>query len=74
MNRTLKEATVSRWHYGSHTQLRQHLHAFLMAYNFVKRLKALRGLTPYQLICKAWEKEPERFTIDPYLFTVRPNS
>jgi transposase InsO family protein len=74
MNRTLKEATVSRWHYGSHTQLKQHLHAFLMAYNFAKRLKALRGLTPYRFICKTWEKEPERFTMDPYLFTVGPNT
>jgi hypothetical protein len=44
-----------------------------MAYNFAKRLKALRGLTPYRFICKTWEKEPERFTMDPYLFTVGPN-
>jgi len=25
-------------------QLKQHLHTFLMAYNFAKRLKTLRGL------------------------------
>jgi hypothetical protein len=56
------------------TPLKQHLHAVLMAYTFAKRLKALRGLTPYRFICKAWEKEPERFTMDPYLFTVGPNS
>jgi transposase len=24
--------------------------------------KALRGLTPYEFICKAWTKEPERFS------------
>ena len=59
MNRTLKEATVKQYHYGSHVQLKQHLHAFLMAYNFAKRLKALNGLTPYQFIGKTWEKEPE---------------
>ncbi len=29
MNRTLKEATVRRYHYDSHQQLRQHLAAFL---------------------------------------------
>jgi hypothetical protein len=57
-----------------HTQLKQHLHAFLMAYNFAKRLKALRGLTSYRFIRKAWEKEPERFTMDPYLFTVGANT
>jgi transposase InsO family protein len=73
-NRTLKETKVNRYHYGSHVQLRQHLHAFLMAYNFAKRLKALKGLTPYQSICKVWTVEPERFTINPFLYTVGLNS
>ena len=44
MNRTLKEATVQRYHYGSHAQLKAHIHAFLMAYNFAKRLKTLKGI------------------------------
>lgn len=43
MNRTLKEATVQRYYYGSHAQLKAHIHAFLMAYNFAKRLKTLKG-------------------------------
>ena len=30
MNRTLKEATVSRYHYATHQQLREHLYNFLM--------------------------------------------
>jgi hypothetical protein len=38
MNRTLKEATVRRFHYASHKQLQQHLGQFLDAYNFAKRL------------------------------------
>src|SRR5918998_2847761 len=45
MNRTIKDATVKRYHYDSHDQLRQHLHAFAQAYNFARRLKTLRGLT-----------------------------
>ncbi|MDI1328165.1 MAG: integrase core domain-containing protein [Brevundimonas sp.] len=65
MNRTLKEATVRRYHYNSHQQLRQHLAAFLDAYNFAKRLKTLQGLTPYEAICKAWADEPDRFRYDP---------
>ena len=48
MNRTLKEATVKRYHYGSHDELRAHLQLFLQAYNYARRLKALRGLTPYE--------------------------
>ena len=33
MNRTLKDATVKRYHYETHDQLKRHLHTFLMAYN-----------------------------------------
>ena len=74
MNRTLKEATVKRYHHGSHAQLGQHLHAFLMAYNFARRLKALKGLTPYQYICGIWQKEPHRFAINPCQFSGRVNN
>ncbi len=65
MNRTLKEATVKRYHYETHDQLREHLAAFLDAYNFAKRLKTLRGLTPYEAVCKAWADKPDRFRYDP---------
>ena len=53
MNRALKEATVKRYHYDSHDQLKAHLAAFLDAYNFAKRLKTLRGLTLYEAIRRA---------------------
>ena len=65
MNRTLKEATVRRYHYDTRRQLQDHLAAFLDAYNFARRLKTLRGLTPYEAVCKAWNAEPERFNCDP---------
>jgi transposase InsO family protein len=65
MNRSLKEATVRRYHYDNHRQLERHLAAFLDAYNFAKRLKTLHGLTPYEVICKAWADEPDRFKYDP---------
>jgi transposase InsO family protein len=69
MNRTLKEATVRRYHYETHRQLEEHLAAFLDAYNFAKRLKTLQGLTPYEAICKAWAEEPNRFKLDPVHLT-----
>ena len=65
MNRTIKEATVKRYHYDSHDQLRSHLDDFISAYNFARRLKTLKGLTPYEHICNAWTKEPERFKLKP---------
>jgi transposase InsO family protein len=66
MNRTIKDATVKRYHYDSHDQLNTHLGNFVMAYNFAKRLKTLKGLTPYEYICKIWETEPERFRLNPF--------
>jgi len=65
MNRTIKDATVRRYYYESHDQLRQHLADFVAAYNFGRRLKSLKGLTPYEYICKRGTLEPERFRLNP---------
>ncbi len=64
MNRTIKEATVRRFYYETHDQLKTHLGDFIAAYNFARRLKTLKGLTPYEYICKLWTKEPNRFTLN----------
>lgn len=50
MNRTIKEATVQRYHYDGHDQLQRHLDDFVAAYNFGRRLKTLKGLTPYEFV------------------------
>ena len=65
MNRTIKDATVKRYFYETHNQLRAHLRDFVDAYNFARRLNTLRGLTPYEFVCKAWTSQPQRFTISP---------
>ena len=44
MNRTVKEATVKRHHDDSHAQLTAHLHDFINACNYSRRLKTPRGL------------------------------
>ena len=62
MNRTIKEATVQRYHYDTHAQLQRHLNDFVDA---GRRLKTLKGLTPYEFICKAWTSQPKRFTLNP---------
>jgi transposase InsO family protein len=74
MNRTLKEATVKKFSDQTPQHLKGHLHAFLMAYNFAKRLKPLGGLTPYEYICQCWQKEPKRFTLNPYHHTLGLNT
>ena len=45
MNRTIKEATVKRYHYDRHDQLETHLSDWINAYNYGRRLKTLKGLT-----------------------------
>lgn len=46
-------------------QLERHLADFINAYDFAKRLKTLKGLTPYEFICKAWTSQPQLFNADP---------
>ncbi len=65
MNRTIKEATVQRYHYDDGEQLRRHLDQFVSAYNFGRRLKTLKGLTPYEAICRTWQSELDRNRPDP---------
>jgi transposase InsO family protein len=74
MNRTIKEATVKRYHYSSHDELKAHMQTFLMAYNFARRLKTLKGLTPYEHICKIWSEDPDKFIINPHHHTVGLNT
>lgn len=58
MNRTIKETTVKRYHYDTHRQLENHLTGFIAAYSYARRLKTLRGLTPYEFICKLGPNSP----------------
>jgi transposase InsO family protein len=74
MNRTIKDATVRRYHYSSHYELRHHLKFFIDACNYHRRRKTLGGLTSYEFICKAWTEQPARFRIDPSHLTQAPNT
>ena len=69
MNRTIKDATVKRYHYADHQELTDPLDLFVAAYNHARRLKTLKGLTPYEYVCQIWTEEPERFRLDPYHHT-----
>jgi len=63
LNRTIKDATVKRYHDESQDQLRSHLSDALDAYNFARRLKTLKCLTPpYEYISKIWTAEPDHLS------------
>ena len=70
MNRTMKEATVQRFHCQSSRELNEHLQAFLLANNHAKRLETLRGLTPQEFVCAQWQKNPATFVQDPTHLTL----
>lgn len=72
MNRTFKEAIVQRHHYSSHDELLGHLARFIKAYNFARRLKLLKILTPHEFICRSWAAEPQRFVTNPHHEITRP--
>ena len=65
MNRTIKDATVKRFHYESREYLRAHLADLIAAYSFARRLKTLSGLTLYQYIAKILTSELDRLIVDP---------
>jgi hypothetical protein len=54
-------------------RLKAHVLAFVTAYNFAKHLKARRWRTPYQVICKAWTKDPSIFKINPHKLIPGPH-
>jgi transposase InsO family protein len=43
MNRALKDATVKRYFYETHNELRAHLRYFVNAYSFARRLKTSKA-------------------------------
>ncbi|MEM9737507.1 MAG: hypothetical protein AAF770_00160 [Bacteroidota bacterium] len=52
MNKTIKEATVKKYLYLTHEQIKKHFRLFLETYSFAKKLKALKGKTTYEEIVR----------------------
>jgi transposase InsO family protein len=74
MNRTIKDATTKAFHYTNLQALRDHVLAFVTAYNFAKHLKALRWRTPFQAVCDAWKADPSPFKVDPHHLIPGPHT
>lgn len=50
MNRTIKDATIKRYHYETLEQIQEHLQSYLLAYNVAKKLKVLNGKSPIDFL------------------------
>ena len=65
MNRTIKDATVKRYHYDDSRAAAPPPRRLRRRLQLRRRLKTLKGLTPYEFICKIWQTDPQRFTLNP---------
>jgi transposase InsO family protein len=74
MNRTIKEATVKKYHYDSESQFKQHLYDFLNVYNFAKKLKSLKFKSPWDFIVDYYKKNATIFTNNPHNYSMGLNS
>jgi len=61
MNKTLKDATIKRYHYASLDEMQDHLQTFLAVYNYAKNLKTLKGKTPFEFITAEYQHNPALF-------------
>jgi transposase InsO family protein len=65
LNRTIKEGRSS----ATTTTVMNNLSVISITssalFNFGRRLKTLKGRTPYEFICQCWTSEPQRFTLNP---------
>ena len=74
MNRTIRRATVKRYHCDSHAPLTAQLHHFIGAYNYGRRLKTPKGLPPFEYIGEIWTTEPNGFILNPHHKMPGPNT
>ena len=66
MNKKIKNHTTKKYHYDDVEQLKKHLMAFLMAYNFQRPLRALKFKSPYDSVIEWWKQKPALFKINPH--------
>ena len=64
-NRVIKQHTTKLYHYNDEDQLRKHLNAFLLVYNYQRTLQALKFKTPYEKVMEEYKIDPTIFWIDP---------
>lgn len=52
MNRMIKEATIGRYRYEAHAQVKTRLGDFIAAYKYARRPTTLQSVTPFEFICE----------------------
>ena len=52
--------------FASESYLATLVEGLVRTYNFQRRLKTLRGKTPYEFLCDSWARDPDRFLRNPH--------
>jgi transposase InsO family protein len=73
-NRIIKHYTTKTYHYETADELRKHLMAFLLFYNFKRPLKALNFKTPFDKIIQFFDTNPQDFIQNPHHMLVGLNT
>ena len=74
MNKKIKANTTRRFHYDNVTELKEHLYAYMLNYNFNLKLRAIGRIPPFEAILNAYQKTPDIFYINPNQLIVGLNS
>lgn len=65
MNRVIKAHTPRRYFYENVEELKKHLMAFILFYNYQRPLRALKFKTPYEKILEIYETDKTLFKVSP---------
>lgn len=74
MNKKIKANTTKRYHYETNTELKGHLYAYILSYNFHLKLRAIGRKPPFEAILDFYQKLPDIFTINPNHLTLGLNN
>lgn len=64
-NGLIKENTTKQHHYHNPQQMKEDLQRWLVHYNFYRRHRRLGRITPYEAVCRWYDKQPELFLKEP---------
>jgi transposase InsO family protein len=74
-NGLIKENTTKQHRYQNPQQMKDDLRCWFIHYNFYRRHRRLGRITPYQAVCRWYQKQPQLFLKEPtHLLVYRSQS
>ena len=73
-NKKIKAHTTRRFYYDNVKELKEHLYAYILSYNFQINLRAIGRKPSFEAIREYYQKMPDIFVINPDHLSVGLNS